>query len=114
MSLKKKAPVEKPAERPAVKRTEMQETVIQKTRKDGKTSQMVFEAASSAGAATVAQPAHTADQLEVFESAIKLFHARKFREARERFLAAMGGTDRGISHKADLHIRMCDRRLEEK
>jgi tetratricopeptide (TPR) repeat protein len=53
------------------------------------------------------------DQLEVFEAAIRLFHARKFREARERFLASMHGPDRGVAHKSELHVRMCDRRLEE-
>jgi len=92
----------------------MQETVNQKIRKDGKNPQASVEAASSrSGAAVKAQPASMPDQLEVFESAIKLFHAKKFREARERFLAAKRGNDRGIAHKADLHVRMCDRRLEE-
>jgi tetratricopeptide (TPR) repeat protein len=59
------------------------------------------------------QSARIPDQLEVFDSAIKQFHARKFREAKEAFLAAMNGSDRGIAHKAELHVRMCDRRLEE-
>ena len=44
---------------------------------------------------------------------MKLFHARKFREARERFRAATKGGDRGIAHRAELHARMCERRLEE-
>jgi tetratricopeptide (TPR) repeat protein len=109
----KKPPVAKSAERPAVKRTEMQETVNQRTRKEGKTPQAPFDGASSTGTGAAARTVHLPDQLGVFESAIRLFNARKFREARERFLAAMGGGDRGISHKADLHIRMCDRRLEE-
>jgi tetratricopeptide (TPR) repeat protein len=107
----KKAPVAKPVERPAVKRIAMQETVTPKNRKDGKDPQTPAASTSSGGA--VAKPAHVTDQLEVFESAIHLFHARKFREARERFLAARGGSDRGIAHKAELHVRMCDRRLEE-
>jgi hypothetical protein len=59
------------------------------------------------------QAAQSPDQLEVFESAIKLFHAKNFRAARERFLAAKRGGDRGIAHKAELHVRMCDHRLEE-
>ena len=92
----------------------MQEPVTQKIRRDGKNPQTPVEAASSrSGAAVKAQTATAPDQLDVFESAIKLFHARKFREARERFLAAKHGADRGITHKADLHVRMCDRRLEE-
>jgi len=32
---------------------------------------------------------------------------------REKFCVAINGLDRGIAHKAELHIRMCDRRLEE-
>jgi tetratricopeptide (TPR) repeat protein len=111
MPLKKKAPAAKSVERPAVKRMAIQETVTQKIRKDGKHSPTVPEAASSTGA--VAKTAHSPGQLELFESAVRLFHARKFREAREHFLTARNGGDRGITHKADLHIRMCDRRLEE-
>lgn len=110
MPLKKKAPAANPAERPAVKRMAIQETVTQKIRKDGK-NPASLETTSSTGAA--AKAAHIPDQLEVFETAIRLFHARKFREAREHFLAARNGSDRGIMHKADLHTRMCDRRLEE-
>jgi len=92
----------------------MQETVNPKIRKDGRNPQASVEPASSrSGAAVRTQASQTPDQLEIFESAIKLFHARKFREARERFLAAKHGADRGIMHKADLHVRMCDRRLEE-
>ncbi len=52
-------------------------------------------------------------QLESFEAAIRLFHSGKFKEARELFAAAVSGPDRGIASRAGLHIRMCDRRLEE-
>ena len=110
MSLKKKAPAAPPAQKPTVKRITMHESLISKTRKDGKNSGNSSEATRSGAAA---QSAKIPDQLEIFESAIKLFHARKFREARERFLASKGGPDRGISHKSELHVRMCDRRLEE-
>jgi tetratricopeptide (TPR) repeat protein len=108
MPVKKKALVTKPVERPAVKHIAMQET---KTRKDGQNPQTPAASTHSSGAA--AKPAQAPDQLEVFETAIHLFHARKFREAREHFLAAGGGPDRGIAHKSELHVRMCDRRLEE-
>ncbi len=111
MPVKKKAPVAKHAERPAPKRIVIQETVNPKTRKDGKNSQASIETTSASGAA--AKTAQVPAQLEIFEAAIRLFHARKFREARENFLAARNGADRGIMHKADLHIRMCDRRLVE-
>jgi tetratricopeptide (TPR) repeat protein len=113
MSVKKKPPVAIPAELPAIKRTEMQETVTPKTRKDGKIQLASVQATSASGVAAIARPVQEPDQLEIFESAIKLFHARCFRDARERFLAAQSGMDRGIAHKAGLHVRMCDRRLEE-
>jgi tetratricopeptide (TPR) repeat protein len=112
MPLKKKAPAAKPTQGPALKRMAMQEIVNPKTRKDNKNSLAANEVVSHSGGA-VAQPARTPDQLEVFDSAIKLFHARKFKEARERFLVSMRGANRGIAHKSELHVRMCDRRLEE-
>jgi tetratricopeptide (TPR) repeat protein len=109
MPLKKKAPTAKPA----LKRTAMQEIVNPKTRNHSKNSQASSEAAASRASGAVAQPARAPEQLEVFDSAIKLFHAKKFKEARERFLVSMRGSDRGISHKSELHVRMCDGRLEE-
>jgi tetratricopeptide (TPR) repeat protein len=66
-----------------------------------------------AKSAAVAQPGKSRSQLELFEQAMRLFHARKFREARDLFVQAAGGHERAIAHKAELHIRMCDRRLEE-
>src|SRR5262245_30660037 len=76
---------------------------------------------TTAGKAVSSQPGPTAwprpirppDQLAAFEAAVKLFHSRKFRAARERFRGALHGLDRAIAHNAELHIRMCDRRLEE-
>ena len=109
MSLKKKVPTAQSAQKPNVKRITMQESLIQKSRKDGKAAAPGEVTHSGA----VAQSARIPDQLEIFEAAIKLFHARKFREARERFLASKNGPDRGIAHKSELHVRMCDRRLEE-
>lgn len=52
-------------------------------------------------------------QLADFESASKLFHARKFREARELFLAAANGPERDVAHRANLHAAMCNQRLEQ-
>jgi tetratricopeptide (TPR) repeat protein len=113
MPLKKRvaAAAAKSVEPPAVKRIAIQETVTQKPRKDGKNAQTSSEATSSTGAA--AKTAPTPGQLEVFESAMRLFHARRFQEAKEHFLAARNGADRGIMHRSDLHIRMCERRLQE-
>jgi len=48
-----------------------------------------------------------------FEAAMKLFHARKLREAREWFVAALEGPERDVAQRAQLHIAMCDRRLEQ-
>jgi tetratricopeptide (TPR) repeat protein len=51
-------------------------------------------------------------QLADFESAMKLFHARKLHEARELFGSAAAGPERDVAQRARLHISMCDRRLE--
>ena len=69
------------------------------------------EAALSA-AATEARAAAQA-QLKSFEQAVRLFHARKFAEARELFVKASSGPNREMAHNSILHIRMCDRRLEK-
>src|SRR5580692_9299626 len=52
-------------------------------------------------------------QLGNFESAIKLFHARRFEQARELFAAAMLGPERDIAQRARAHMSMCDRRLQQ-
>jgi tetratricopeptide (TPR) repeat protein len=52
-------------------------------------------------------------QLANFESAMKLFHARRFEQARELFIAAAEGPERDIAQRARLHIAMCDRRLQQ-
>jgi tetratricopeptide (TPR) repeat protein len=52
-------------------------------------------------------------QLKAFEQAIKLFHARKFADAKNLFAQAATGPHREMGHNADLHIRMCERRLEK-
>lgn len=51
-------------------------------------------------------------QLALFENAMKLFHARQFREARDAFLQAREGPEKDVAQRAELHIRMCERRLE--
>lgn len=52
-----------------------------------------------------------AKQLAVFEAAMKLFHARKFKEARELFQEAAAGSERDVAQRSRLHTAMCDRRL---
>ena len=51
-------------------------------------------------------------QMEFFGEGVRLFHARQLGEAKELFLAASSGPDRAVSHRAGLHARMCDSRLE--
>jgi tetratricopeptide (TPR) repeat protein len=62
--------------------------------------------------AAAVQPGKAPTQLEVFEQAMRLFHTRKFSDARALFQKASNGPERHIAHKAELHVRMCDRRLE--
>jgi len=65
------------------------------------------------GSAAGGQLPNAQKQLTIFESAMRLFHARKLKEAREAFVQASQGPERDIAHRSDLHIRMCDRRLQE-
>lgn len=65
-------------------------------------------------AATAAVPAaNPPGQLSNFEAAMKLFHARQLKEARELFVVAARGPERDIANRAQLHIQMCDRRLQQ-
>lgn len=63
----------------------------------------------------VSMPPYTTPdrQYECFEEGVRLFHARKFREARKLFQEAVAGPKREIGHKAQLHVQMCERRLDE-
>ncbi len=69
--------------------------------------------ASRQGVAAVAQLANPEKQLESFEAAMKLFHARKLKDARPLFAAAAAGPERDVAQRARLHMAMCDRRLQE-
>ena len=44
---------------------------------------------------------------------MKLFHSRKLQEARELFLQAAAGPERDVAHRAKLHARMCEHRLQQ-
>jgi tetratricopeptide (TPR) repeat protein len=52
-------------------------------------------------------------QLDSFEAGMKLFHARKLKDAREQFVEAEAGPERDVAQRARLHIAMCDRRLQK-
>lgn len=69
--------------------------------------------ASRDGAAAVPQPISASTQLSSFEAAMKQFHARKLREARELFQTAAEGPERDVANRARLHMAMCDRRLQQ-
>jgi tetratricopeptide (TPR) repeat protein len=62
-------------------------------------------------AVAVAQPLNSSKQRSSFESAMKLFHARKLQEARKLFEIAAAGPERDVAQRGRLHIAMCDRRL---
>ena len=59
------------------------------------------------------QPPSAQKQLSTFEQAMKLFHARNLKEARELFQLAAQGPERDVANRARLHVSMCDRRLEQ-
>jgi tetratricopeptide (TPR) repeat protein len=52
-------------------------------------------------------------QFTSFEAGMKLFHARQFKEARELFAQALRGPERDVANRAQLHLAMCDRRLQQ-
>lgn len=70
-------------------------------------------ATTRGGAAVVAQRLNASKQLGSFEAAMKLFHARKWGEARDLFQTAASGPERDVAQRAQLHIAMCDRRLHQ-
>jgi tetratricopeptide (TPR) repeat protein len=59
-----------------------------------------------------AGPNNGAKQMAAFEAAMKLFHTRKLKEARDLFQQATVGPERDVAQRANLHIAMCDRRLQ--
>jgi tetratricopeptide (TPR) repeat protein len=69
------------------------------------------------GTATAAvappQPDSAQKQFGIFESAMKLFHARNLKDARELFQIAAQGPERDVANRARLHVSMCDRRLQQ-
>jgi tetratricopeptide (TPR) repeat protein len=68
---------------------------------------------SRVAAAALAQSADPAKQRSAFEAAMKLFHSRQLREARELFVSASSGPERDVAQRSRVHIAMCDRRLEQ-
>jgi len=44
---------------------------------------------------------------------MKLFHTRQLKEARDLFALATRGPERDVANRAQLHLAMCDRRLQQ-
>lgn len=63
--------------------------------------------------AVAMKPPNGKTQLDSFEAAMKLFHARDMKRARELFAQAAEGPERDVAQRSRLHIAMCDRRLEQ-
>src|ERR1700691_1153659 len=103
MPVKKKTPMPKSAE----KRNAPEASRVQEA-KNGQTGKPLPGKTGSAAPPRETRP----NQMESFEEGMRLFHARKFQHAREVFLRAMGGPDRARTHRAGLHARMCEQRLE--
>ena len=97
---------------PAAKTTESRMSKPQGT-KPAKSSAPEGSVTTRDAAVVVAQPLDAAKQLSSFEAAMKLFHARKLKDARELFQIAEAGPERDVAQRARLHIAMCDRRLEQ-
>lgn len=53
----------------------------------------------------------SSSQSQSFETAMKLFHARDFKQALDWFEKATEGPNREMAHAARLHARMCAQRL---
>lgn len=79
--------------------------------KPGKPGEGETAGVTREGAAVKAQRLDAAKQLDTFESAMRLFHARRLPEARLLFETAAAGPERDVAQRARLHIAMCDRRL---
>jgi tetratricopeptide (TPR) repeat protein len=104
MPVKKKIPMPKSAEK-----RNLAETSPAQEGKNGQTGRVVSGGKTgSAGPAREPEPS----QMESFEEGMRLFHARKFQQARDFFMQAARGSDRAVYHRAGLHARMCEQRLE--
>ena len=83
-----------------------------KTSKAAKTAEPARAAHAPGPADATRPPQNGSRQLDSFEAAMKLFHARKMKDAREKFVEAEAGPERDVAQRASLHIAMCDRRLQ--
>jgi len=78
-----------------------------------KPSEPIRPVATRSGAAAIPQAFDAQKQLSTFEAAMKLFHARNLKDARELFALAAEGPERDVANRSRLHTAMCDRRLQQ-
>ncbi len=84
----------------------------QKAKKPAKKPSKPVTGKKSAKVLSVKQPAGPAQlQYQTFEKAIQLLQKKHYREAKEMFEKARHGPSLEISSNAQLHVRMCDRRM---
>lgn len=94
-----------------IKPPQISKPPIKRDGNDGRSGRRVAPPLPGAAAAAAEARMAAQAQLKSFEQAVHLFHARKFAEARDQFSKATDGPNREMAHNAQLHIRMCDRRL---
>jgi len=90
----------------------MSKPQVPKMSKPSESARSAEVTSRDSGAATV-RAANPQSQFARFEAGMKLFHARRLKEAREHFEAAIAGPERDVAHRASLHMAMCDRRLQQ-
>ena len=81
--------------------------------RDGSRRRPVSSTSDAATGAAAEARSLAEAQLKSFEQAMHLFNARKFAQARELFAKVAAGPNKEMAHNADLHVRMCDSRLEK-
>jgi tetratricopeptide (TPR) repeat protein len=90
--------------------TRARETAKPMTKPQASKNPKTTDTAVTTGSAPQAPPPGQRQRTS-FEAAMKLFHARKFKEARELFEEAASGPERDVAQRSKLHIAMCDRRI---
>jgi tetratricopeptide (TPR) repeat protein len=80
-----------------------------------KTGEPVRGTARSTAAAAPGSnhPSTSQTQLGNFEAAMRLFHLRNLKDARELFQLAAAGPERDVANRATLHLSMCNQRLHQ-
>jgi len=78
-----------------------------------KTTKAPEPARGTAAARAAAAVYDSAKQLADFEAAMKLFHARQLKEARDKFQHAAQGPSSDVANRSRMHMSMCDRRLQQ-